>query len=227
MSIAVICPGCKAQFRVSDKFAGKKGPCPKCKAEISIPKPEEVKIHTPEEFSSGGKDAKGRLITKPIARTETKIRAVPLVGIIGGTIAVLVLAFLIGRTVDPSLLPPVCAIGLAVVSPPLCIAAYSFLRNDDLEPYQGTALYIRTGICSLVYAGMWGVFYFVPNDWFAEPWNWLFIAPPFLAVGAIIALSCLDLDVINGFFHYCFYLLVTILLRALVGLPALWAMGTA
>lgn len=38
MPILVTCPGCKAQFNVSDKFAGKQGPCPKCKAVISIPK---------------------------------------------------------------------------------------------------------------------------------------------------------------------------------------------
>jgi hypothetical protein len=38
MPILVTCPGCKAQFNVSEKFAGKQGPCPKCKAVITIPK---------------------------------------------------------------------------------------------------------------------------------------------------------------------------------------------
>ncbi|MEC8508925.1 MAG: MJ0042-type zinc finger domain-containing protein, partial [Planctomycetota bacterium] len=34
MSIRVTCPGCHARFNVSDQFAGKSGPCPKCKKTI-------------------------------------------------------------------------------------------------------------------------------------------------------------------------------------------------
>ena len=50
MPIAVVCSSCKARFQVSEKFAGKQGPCPKCKSIITIPKVEEqVQIHAPEE----------------------------------------------------------------------------------------------------------------------------------------------------------------------------------
>ena len=38
MPISVVCPGCKARFNVSDKFAGKKGPCPKCKTVLTVPR---------------------------------------------------------------------------------------------------------------------------------------------------------------------------------------------
>ncbi len=37
MPINVICPGCHARFKVGDQFAGKTGPCPKCKTQIPIP----------------------------------------------------------------------------------------------------------------------------------------------------------------------------------------------
>ena len=37
MAIAVLCPGCKSQFTVSDQYAGRTGPCPKCKKSITIP----------------------------------------------------------------------------------------------------------------------------------------------------------------------------------------------
>ena len=76
MPISVVCPGCKARFSVSEKFAGKKGPCPKCKAVILVPNApaEEVKIHVPEQFASGGKDSKGRAVSKPILREETKLK---------------------------------------------------------------------------------------------------------------------------------------------------------
>jgi hypothetical protein len=75
MSIIVVCPGCLKSFKVSDKFAGKSGPCPKCKRTLQVPTKEtEVKIHVPEAFAGGGKSAAGKLITKPIARVNAKAR---------------------------------------------------------------------------------------------------------------------------------------------------------
>src|SRR5258708_6764900 len=38
MPIPVTCPSCKTSFTVGDQHAGKKGPCPKCKGIIAIPK---------------------------------------------------------------------------------------------------------------------------------------------------------------------------------------------
>ena len=75
MAILVVCPTCKSRFQVSEKFAGKQGPCPKCKAVITIPRVEdEVKIHAPEEYAGGGsvaaKDASGRAVLKPISRQK-------------------------------------------------------------------------------------------------------------------------------------------------------------
>jgi hypothetical protein len=71
MAIAVICPGCKTSFRVSEKFAGQTGPCPKCKAPIKIPAASaEVQIHGPDV---GPKDAKGRPVFKPLRRLDVVI----------------------------------------------------------------------------------------------------------------------------------------------------------
>ncbi len=87
MAIVVVCPNCRARFQVSEKFAGKQGPCPKCKGVITIPAlDEQVKIHEPEQFAEGGKDAKGRAVLKPVARVETKVRPVMVVGIVGAAI---------------------------------------------------------------------------------------------------------------------------------------------
>ena len=93
MPISVVCPGCKARFNVSDKFAGKKGPCPKCKTVLTVPAApaEEVKIHVPEEYASGGKDSKGRLVGKPIPRTETKLQPVLITAIVAGVLGSLVI----------------------------------------------------------------------------------------------------------------------------------------
>ena len=38
MAIKVLCPGCRTLFTVSDKFAGRTGPCPKCKAPFLVEK---------------------------------------------------------------------------------------------------------------------------------------------------------------------------------------------
>ncbi len=76
MPISVVCPSCQARFSVSEKFAGKQGPCPKCKKPITVPNAptEEVTIHAPEDFAGGAttvaKDAKGRSVLKPISRKK-------------------------------------------------------------------------------------------------------------------------------------------------------------
>lgn len=219
MSILVVCPGCKASFNVSDKFAGKEGPCPKCKAKIKIPEQDEVvKIHVPEEHAGGGKDTKGRPTTKPISREETKLKPTMMVAIGGGILAVLVVAVMMRLTGSAS--PLLAGIGLAVISPPIVIGCYSILRDAELEPHRGTALLVRSSICALVYAVAWGVFAFLlPEGITDEMWSWLFVAPPFLLIGGLTALACLDFDFGTGVIHYSFYVLLTMLLGYLAGLP--------
>src|SRR5688572_29605238 len=95
MPIQVTCPGCKAQFNVSEKFAGKNGPCPKCKAPIVIPaaapvaattsggksvpgappplKAADVKIHAPEEALKSEKSKTGRPTLKPIFHNDMRL----------------------------------------------------------------------------------------------------------------------------------------------------------
>lgn len=223
MPISVVCPGCKARFSVSEKFAGKKGPCPKCKMVITVPElpTEEIKIHVPEQFASGGKDSKGRLVSKPIAREETKLRPVLAAAIGGAVILTFVVAFLLRRMPDKL---PIIVLGLLLVSPPLTLAGYTFLRDDELEPYRGRTLLLRCTLSALAYALLWGAFALIPDGVITgEAWQWVFIAPLFISVGAGVAYACLDLDLGNGAMHYCFYLLVTVLLRAALGLPHLWA----
>lgn len=225
MSILVVCPGCKASFRVSDKFAGKEGPCPKCKAKIKIPTQDEVvKIHVPEEHAEGGKDSKGRPTTKPIAREETKVTPVLMISIVGTIVAVLVVAIAMRFTGGAS--PLLASIGLIIISPPLVIGCYSILRDSELEPHRGKALLLRSGICALVYAASWGVFAFVlPEGITTEIWSWLFVAPPFILIGGLTALACLDFDFGTGVIHYSFYVLLTMLVGYLAGLPPVWGVS--
>jgi predicted Zn finger-like uncharacterized protein len=228
MPISVVCPSCQARFAVSEKFAGKKGPCPKCKAVITVPdKPaEDVKIHVPEQFAAGGKDSAGRPVLKPIARKDTKLSATNLVAIGGAVIVTLAIAFLL-RGVSNKL--PIITAGLLIVSPPLAVAGYTFLRDDELEPYRGRALLIRATMCGLGYAVLWAAYLPLASYGIisGEAWQWLFIAPAFIAVGAGLSFACLDLDFGSAAMHYCFYVAVTLLLRFAIGLPPLWAAATS
>ncbi|OHB69290.1 MAG: hypothetical protein A2V70_20700 [Planctomycetes bacterium RBG_13_63_9] len=53
-------------------------------------------------------------------------------------------------------------------------------------------------------------------------WEWAFVAPAFLIVGAMVSSACLDLDLGSGFFHYSFYVVVTSVLRWIAGMGWLW-----
>lgn len=223
MPIAVICPGCKTQFRVSDQFAGKSGPCPKCKAKITIPAAgPEVKIHAPEDAPGVAKDSKGRPVTKPLPRFEEVMSTQTMVLIIAAALTVMILAFFLGR-MFPQQRPLLAAVGLLLVSVPLVVGGYRIFREEEAEPHHGRVLYLRSSICAAVYIVLWGVFWFVPDDWIVEYWSWFYIAPPFLLAGAVAAFASLDLDLGSGFFHYCFYLAATVLLRYLIGMGSLWA----
>ena len=224
MPIFVVCPGCRKRFEVSDKFAGMTGPCPSCKVPIKIPtKKEEVKIHEPEQFASGGRSAAGHLVLKPVAHKDAKFNPTAAAAIAAGAVVVLAVAFL-GQPIlrDSWLLR---AIGLLAVSPPLVMAGYWFLANDELEPYRGAPLYVRCGVLALLYAATWGLFSLGFVQEFVhggELWVWLVVLPPLLLVGALTALACLDLDFGSAFFHYAFYVLVTMLVGWAAGMGWPW-----
>jgi hypothetical protein len=230
MSILVICPGCKKQFQVSEKHAGKSGRCPECNAVIKIPKKEEqVVVHTPEQFGSGGRGASGKLALKPIARLEGRLHPQTMALIAAAALLVLAVAWLGGRKELFVQHPAVSALGLLLLSPALVIGGYQLLNNsEELDRYRGKTLYLRAGICALAYVVRWGLFIFVLGyvsgpirD--GEIWIWFFVAPPFFVVGSTAALSALDLDFSTGFFHYAFYVLLTMVLRWAAGMPSVWS----
>jgi hypothetical protein len=225
MPIPVTCPACHARFQVSEKFAGKKGPCPKCKKPITIPKLEQqVKID--DRAHGGTKDASGKLILKPITRTETKLSKGALAGILIGIVAAFGLSFAIGAMYqeDRSQIPWFFLAPAAfLIAPPLAIAGYAFLRNDELEPHRGIDVIVRALACSVGYVLLWvGYFMLVPDEYRRlgdEPILGAIIIIPFLVVGAIIALASFDLDIANAFMHYMVYVIACILLVLVMGWP--------
>jgi hypothetical protein len=223
MEIIVTCPSCRARFKVSEKFAGQTGPCPKCKQPIRIPtKSEEVVIHAPEEF--GPKDSSGRAVLKPLEREETEISPVMIAGIVAAVLAVIVVAFVLGRVGTEGAGVPMLylACGAILLGPPVAAAGYALLRDPELAPHRGSSLWIRALICGLVYAALWGLYAYVKGSIFegeVEVFHLVFVVPALVALGGLAALVTLELDYTNGMLNYGLYLLVTGLLRLVMGMP--------
>lgn len=224
MPIIVVCPGCRKRYSVSDKFAGKSGPCPNCKTMIQIPKKEEVIIHGPEEFAGAGRGITGKPIAKPLTRRIWQVSPVFAVAVAGGTLAVIVATAVLGATGILRENPILGGIGLTLVTFPLVIGGYNFLYDiEELEPYQGRALLIRGAICTLAYVAIWTGFCFFGGRYLTgELWNWLIIGTPFVILGALAAVASFDFDFPTGLLHFGFYVLVATFLRWLAGLGWIW-----
>ena len=52
-----------------------------------------------------------------------------------------------------------------------------------------------------------------------EIWQMVFTIPALVAAGAFASFASLDLDYTSACFHYGLYLLVTVLLRLVMGMP--------
>jgi hypothetical protein len=210
-----------ARFTVSDKYAGKKGPCPKCKKEIVVPdKSQEVVIHAPQ--TEGPKDSKGVSVLKPIKREELKVTPLQ-IGIAVG-IAVVSIAFAVGIRVATESPPvPILALGAFALSFPLAWVGYRFLRDDELGGYMGNELNIRVAACAAVFSVTWGLYwflaYYLGNETLATV-SGLFFAVflvVMIGVGTVGSLVSLELEFAQSVLHYVLYLGATLLLAILCG----------
>jgi DNA-directed RNA polymerase subunit RPC12/RpoP len=224
MSIRVTCGKCHTRFNVSEKFAGKEGPCPKCKSKIKIPaKSEEVKVHEPE--FTGPKDTKGRAVLDPIRRKELVVTPVHITLVVALIVGFLICA-LIFRFMFPDLesFPSALLwISAIAIAPPICFVAYLALRDAELGSFVGKELWTRILICSAVYALLWfamplGKYAFSDNY---ETGSWVVALAIMLAGGATAGMLSFDLDYLMGLVHYGMYLALCLLGRLIAGIGVL------
>src|SRR5882757_8911860 len=107
MPIQVTCPNpkCLTRFSVADKFAGQKGPCPKCKQIITIPKKEEeLIIHAPDHSEAGSVDASGRNVLKTYKRKDTKFQPLMFTAVIGAVLVALLIALVVRSSAPQELM---------------------------------------------------------------------------------------------------------------------------
>ncbi len=227
MSILVVCPGCLKRFQVSEKFAGKTGPCPHCKKTLTVPKLEEqVKIHAPEEFAAGGKDGEGRPTLKPLERRAEKWSLVSLSLTTALIVGVVVAAIILGRSMHLFQNGIIAAACLFLVSPFLSAGAYHFIADPELEPFRGKELYLRSLACGTVYVAFWIILSLIaPRFAAGEIWSWMIIAPVLFGGGSVAAAALYDVEPSVGFTHCAFYFVFTVLLRWIAGLGWVWEMG--
>ena len=220
MPIRVTCNKCHTRFNVSEKFAGKEGPCPKCKTKIRVPdKTEEVVIAAPK--ASGPVDSTGKAILSPLRRKETTISRVQLTLIAVSIIGFLAIAFVMRILIPDKAEFPMWLLGLSafLIAPPLVYVAYAFLREQELDSFMGNELWARVLICSAVYALTWiamPLAAFAFNDSY-EVGSYVIAGVAMLGIGGVTGMLCLDLDYFLGSVHYGLYLGICLLGRWLAG----------
>ena len=223
MPIQVTCPKCFKRFQVSEKFAGKTGPCPNCKQQIRVPeKSEEVVIHAPDDDAP--KDRTGKSVLKPLKRTETDVTRNGLLITLGAVLAAVGVA--IGFRVMGGAPLWAAVAGAILLGPPLVWAGYTFVRDSELEPYRGSELRYRVLILSAILAALWLVYAFVPSyiNELESPSEMSFmwfglIFCVMLGLGAVASVACFELEFGNGLAHAGLYLVVTTALALLSGIP--------
>ncbi|HEX4414268.1 MAG TPA: hypothetical protein VH107_11615 [Lacipirellulaceae bacterium] len=234
MPIQVTCPGCLKRFSVADKFAGQKGPCPKCKEIITIPKKEdEIVIHAPEHSEVGAVGVGGRNVLKTYRRRDTKFQPLVFTSVIGFVLVSILVALVIRSVGAPEVwLKTLAAV---VLGPPIAWAGYTFLRDPELEAYQGMPLAVRSVACGLVFALLWGIYWFIAYKWGGTEaftkgmpiFQLVLLSIIVVGIGTFAAFASFDLEPGSAFFLCAMYFALTVVLRLIAHLPALPGLGHA
>jgi cation transport ATPase len=231
MPINVTCPGCMKRFSVAEKFAGQTGPCPNCKKKITIPKLEDqVIIHSAEHSEAGAVGAGGRHVLKTYKRKDTKFQPLLFTAVASFVLVALLIALVLRGGQHETWINAVAAV---LLGPPLAWAGYTFLRDAELEAYHGVSLAIRAAACGLVFALLWGIFWFLGERFFGavafskglEIWQMVVLIVPVFAAGTLAAYASFDLDPGSAFFNCAMYFAVTVMLRLVAGMPAIPGLG--
>lgn len=226
MAINVVCPGCLKRFKVSDRFAGMKGPCPNCNTVIEIPK-AALKIHGAEDFEQGGRSATGKLILKPISRLnmdfDPKTAGIAAIG----TLFVFLIALMFGTmSMSIGMRDAIGTVGLFLIAFPISLVAYQMLRDrEELFMLSGMDLYKKTGLAAFVYFALWVFFEFLL--WYMSA-NVYFVWICFAVVACLAMLAThaiLDINVGSSLLHFLTFSVCVILLRWALGLGWIWVIA--
>lgn len=233
------CPKCRTVINIPKEAPASAAAAP----------PPEVTIHAPEEAQRGpageAKTSTGRSLSKPIERRDARLS--PLAAGLGASIVVglFVLAHFLGdrllapypllpeELTDPQVAGPYYATwylvlalrgaALFVLGTLAAWAGYQTLRDDELDPFRGRELLVRSLICATAYVLLWGAYLLIPADVAGAGYSWLYLAPPFFIVGAVTAYFCFELDPTSSAVHYLFYVFISLMAGLTAGLTMPWS----
>lgn len=221
MAIQVLCGSCKSTFTVSDQFAGRTGPCPKCKAPIKIPDApiKGVVVHEPEAPSTTS-TATGRAPLAPLKRLDRPVSALQWT-LVGAGLVLALAAAAAARVVFAGAPPDwLLLAGAAAIAVPSAWLGYVAIRDRELAPYSGRSLAIRSLVCAAVYVALWVARVgFLPPE--IDMWEWLYYGPVLVGIGAFAAFAAFDFEPGSALAHFSLFLLLSAGLRWLAGVSHL------
>lgn len=205
MPIDVICPGCHKRFQVSEKFAGKKGPCPGCNTVIEIPKLEDVVVVHERETTKTGAPAK----INSIQRQKTTVSKFEL--IFG--LSTLVLGFIITAAVRMALPEPsstqlffmaILAGGLLGIGTSLL--GYIVFRSQDTAIDNGRKTLIKVCLVGLAYVFIWRLLALITTGVLTQDGDVILpgviiLAIAFAAMASFLPMALFEFEYIQGLIH--------------------------
>jgi hypothetical protein len=222
MPLHVICPGCLKRFQVSDRFAGKQGPCPNCNTIISIPD-APVRMHDTEEGElekHGGQ----RALYRPIPRIDMDFDLVQTGQYALSVVSILFFTVGLGWISMPVTLRSLLGFaGLCAVAFPLTLFGYQVMRDrEQLFIFTGRELYRRAAITAASYVFLWIVFEYMLITSGAEAVvSWIYFAA-FACLGSLITHAVFEMNQGGAFLHYCIFGFSIALLRFFIGFGWFW-----
>jgi len=190
-------------------------------------KADEVTIHGPDGFlgepsapagksgPAGAKKPRPQVVGRE--NVEFHWKSAALLGAF--VLAVLALDWWLGQVMaGHPLLSWIVLTLILALSIPISAAGYWILWDHELEAHQGSSLWIRALICGCLYSLCWIIRDALPVEYTESIMSLAPIAIVFLAAGAAVPLATLDLEYTEGFFHFCFFVVLSMLLRWTAGL---------
>ncbi len=183
-------------FEVDDRFAGKRGPCPKCGHIIEIPK-EKLIIHAPDTITDGGKTKATALAghdARPIAAKRIIYTGKQIFWGVMGALGALALTYLVGASGLTLVAKIFGAIAVFLIAYPIAEFGYTLIRDEnDLEMLLGNERHWKSFYTALVFGASWLVFegfaYFL-NATGPMTCLYLLVCGALGAIGALVFFDC-------------------------------------
>jgi hypothetical protein len=213
------------RFSVSERFAGKKGPCPQCKTIIEIPK-EEVKIHAPDEAVRDGKAVVGGVNIAPLERVTRDFDVEHAKRAAGIVAALLFVSLILGFfRIPATFLDVVGGLCVIVIGVPVALYGYlTFLDRETLFVWTGNDLYKRSAVCGAAYGILWIIMELAL--WYSgASTNVVSLVMIIVLFGSMSVLApyiTFDFNINQAIGHYSAFFILVLILRGLIGLGWLW-----